>query len=307
LEKYTYDVYVRNNHWSDWGSDLGAWYGEGPAPWDNDALNIQNFATYCAYRHNRTGEQKYIDWSKHVLSYNWLTTIPIQYPGFKNVTKGLTREQDYYLTYDVPYRGTLLIDCFPYLSMITQDRFFMDYFKMTIQTQHAYQHPAEKGMQSFDIGLWWDSTGANPRDEIGEPDINYIVEFSSMYLESVTSPNAYRYVGGPDWGVGLDYDLAFKPDSKKGEPFIASASTNVTSVKWDAKKKSLTTNLEGDIGKKGILNIKWIADKDLAKSGKVAINGIKVDKKSFTYDSKMSILKVSYEHRQKVLTVHISE
>jgi hypothetical protein len=62
--------------------------------------------------------------------------------------------------------------------MVTQDRFFIDFYKMLIQTQHFYQ--SRKGLQSFNIGLWWDNTGANPRDETGEPDVNYIVEFCSM-------------------------------------------------------------------------------------------------------------------------------
>jgi hypothetical protein len=222
------------------------------------------------------------------------------------VTKGLTREQDHYLTYDVPFRTTLFVDCYPYLSMITQDRFFIDFYKMLIQTQHFYQYPAEKGFQSFNIGLWWDESGAEPRDLVGEPDINYIVEFCSMYLESVTSPNAYRYVGGPDWGVGLDYDLAFKPDFKKDEPYIASTSTDLTSAKWDAKGKTLAITLQGEVGDNGILNIKWVADKDLTKSCKVEINGEILDKKILNYNTSQNMLTVNYTHKQQILAIRIS-
>lgn len=61
-------------------------------------------ATYCAFRHMRTGDPRYLDWAKQVVSYNWLVTIPVQFPGFKHVTKGLVREQDFYLTYGLPFR-----------------------------------------------------------------------------------------------------------------------------------------------------------------------------------------------------------
>jgi hypothetical protein len=310
LEKYVYDVFVRTNHWCDWSSDMGGWNGEGPPPWDNDALNSLSFATYCVYRHMRTGEQKYIDWAKHVVSYNWLVTIPIQFPGFKNITKGLTREQDHYLTYDVPFRTTLFVDCYPYLSEVTEDRFFIDFYKMLIQTQHAYQYPTDKalrrGLQSFDIGLWWDDSGAEPRDEVGEPDINYIVEFCSMYLESVTSPNAFRYVGGPDWGVGLDYEIAFTPDFKKDEPYVAAASTILTSSIWDAKTKILSATLVGDVESKGVLNIKWNAGKDFRKSCKIEINGEVLDNKLLKYNSVQNILVINYQHNKNVLNIQIS-
>jgi hypothetical protein len=306
LEKYTYDNFVRTNHWSDWSSDWGGWDGEGAPPWDTDGLNSLTFATYCVYRHMHTGDQKYIDWARHVVAYNWLINIPVQFPGFKHVTKGLTREQDHYLTYDIPFRTTLFNDCFPYLSLITQDRFFIDFYKMLIQTQHAYQHPADKGFQSFDIGLWWDASGSQPRDEIGEPDINYIVEFCSLYLESVTSPNAYRYVGGPDWGVGLDYDITFTPGSGKDKPYVASASTNVTSAGWDSKTNALAVTLQGEVGSKGVLNINWAVNKESAGNFVVKINGKVSDKNLVKYNSAQNMLMVNYMHKQNVLMIQVT-
>jgi len=311
LEKWVYETFVRTNHWFGWSSDMGGWEGEGAPPWDIDALNSLSFATYSVYRHMRTGEQKYIDWAKRVVSYNWLVTIPIQFPGFKHVTKGLTREQDHYLTYDIPFRTTLFVDCYPYLSMITQDRFFIDNYKMLIQTQMAYQHPdkcrrRKRGLRSFDIGLDWDESGAEPCDEIGEPDVNYIVEFCSMFLESVNSPNAYRYVGGPDWGVGLDYDLAFTPDCKEGDPYVVSASTNLNSVEWDEQSKVLSAELKGEIGSGGNLNIKLDTKRYPLNKIKVEIDGQLIGKKQYHYNTDIEMLMINYTHDRPSLDIRIS-
>lgn len=308
LEKYVYDVFARTNHWCDWSSDMGGWSGVGPPPWDNDALNLMSFATYCAYRHMRTGEQKYIDWAKRVVSYNWLVTIPIQFPGFKHITKGLTREQDHYLTYDIPFRTTLFVDCYPYLSRITQDRFFIDFYKMLIQTQHAYQYPTDKsyrmGLQSFDIGLWWDESGAEPRDEVGEPDINYIVEFCSMYLESVTSPNAYRYVGGPDWGVGLDYDIAFAPDFEKNL-YVASASTILKSALWSPQERSFDAVLEGETGLSGVLSVKWDTIQYPVSTVQIEIDSKMIKDVSEFFDTGTSTLNIKYKHNEPMVKIKI--
>lgn len=305
LEKWVYKNFVYPNLWTSWSSD-GAGWRFGPSPHNIDLLNSQSFATYCIFRHMRTNDPKYIEWAKHIISYNWLGTIPIQFPGYKNVTKGLVREQDWYTTYDVPFRVCMYIDFFPYLSMITGDRFFQDFYKLMIQTQMAYQNLPPM-MQSFNIGLEWDESGSEPLDEIGEQQRNYIVEFCSMFLESVNSPNAYRYVGGPDWGVGLDYDITFTPDFKKNEPYIAAASTNLASEKWDTSTKTIAGTLLGDTGDKGVLYVKWTDDKDPANNCTVVINGEILDKKSMNYNPNQNLLMINYEHKQKVLTFQISE
>ena len=196
----------------------------------------------------RTGEPKYLEWAQHIVAYNWLATIPVQFPEFQHVTKGLVREQEFYLTYDLPFRTCLYIDCLPYLTAVTGDPFFFDYYKLMIQTQMAYQNRPPR-MQSFDIGLWWDASGADPSDELGEPNVNYIVEFCSLFLESVTSPNAYRYVGGPDWGVGLDYDLGFKPQFDPAGPYVVSCASRLEDARWDPGTRTLRARLSGSGGR----------------------------------------------------------
>lgn len=306
LEKYTFENHVFTNHWFDWSSDWGGWDGEGEPPWDIDGLNSLSFSTYCVYRHMRTGDPKYIEWAETVASWNWLITIPVQFPGFKHVTKGLTREQDHYLTYDIPFRTTMFNDCYPYLSMVTGDRYFIDFYKMLIQTQHAYQHQVDSALGgAFDIGLWWEESGAEPADALGEEDINYIVEFSSMYLESVTSPNAYRYVGGPDWGVGLDYDLSFKPEFRKKGPYIASSTSTCSGGTWNEASGELVVKLEGKTRYKGTLNIKCTEGLDPLKNATVVVNGKKVAKSNLHFNKDRNILTIDYVHSQKVLNFTI--
>jgi hypothetical protein len=201
-----------------------------------------------------------------------LAAVPIQFPGFTHVTKCLVREQEFYLTYDLPFRTCLYIDCLPYLTAVTGDRFFFDYYKLMIQTQLAYQNlPPKK--QSFDIGLWWDDSGADPADELGEPNVNYIVEFCSLFLESINSPHAYRYVGGPDWGIGLDYDLAFTPRFDPKEPCVISSSSRLEDVQWDARSRTLRATLSGQPGDVGQFVVGWQPGRYPASSIRPLLDG----------------------------------
>ena len=272
LEKWTYETFIRTNHWYGGSIDNGSWGLPTAPPLDVDALDTMTVATYCIYRYMRTGDAKYRDWAKNMISYNWLTGIPIQFPEFKHVTKGLVREQDFYNTYDVPFHVSLYMDALPYLSAVTGDRFFMDYYRLQIQTEIAYQNKAPL-FQSFNIGLMWDPSGANPSDIIGEPAVNYILGFCSLYLESVTSPYAYRYVGGPDWGQGLDYDLSFTPHFDKQGPWVISSSSKLSDATWSPETKTLRAMLEGHAGDHGMLAVGWEAGRYSSKKVSVLIDG----------------------------------
>lgn len=272
LEKWTYETFIRTNHWFGGSIDNGSWGLPSAPPLDVDALNTMTVATYCIYRHMRTGDAKYLDWAKNMISYNWLVGIPIQFPEFKHVTKALVREQDFYNTYDVPFRVGLYMDGLPYLSAVTGDRFFMDYYRLQIQTQIAYQNKAPL-FQSFNIGLYWDASGANPSDLVGEPDVNYILGFCSLYLDSVTSPYAYRYVGGPDWGQGLDYDPSFTPHFDKQGPWVISSSSRLSGVTWVPGTKTLLAVLEGHAGDHGTLAVGWEPGRYSSKQVPVLIDG----------------------------------
>lgn len=277
LEGWVYKTFIGPNHWFGWSSDNGWWRSEIPPPWNVDCLNAFTLATYCAHRHMRTDDPKYLQWSTHIVAYNWLATIPLQFPEFKHVTKGLVREQEFYLTYDLPFRTCLYIDCLPYLTAVTGDRFFFDYYKLMIQTQLAYQNQAPN-LQSFNIGLWPDASGANPSDELGEEKVNYIVEFCSLFLESVTSPNAYRYVGGPDWGAGLDYELTFTPQFDPKGPCVISSSSQLADARWNAQTRTLEVTLSGYTGDSGQLVVGWQPGRYVAAEIRPQIDGRSIPK-----------------------------
>jgi hypothetical protein len=256
LEQWVYETFIRTNHWFGWSSDAGWWLSETPPPWNVDALNSFTLATYCTQRYLYTGQPKYLDWAKHIIAYNWLMAVPTQFSEFKHVTKGLVREQEFYVTYDLPFRTCLWIDGLAQLSALSGDRFFADYYKLMVQTQLAYQNLPPQ-MQSFNIGLWWDASGADPADNVGEVGVNYIVEFCSLFLESVTGPGAYRYVGGPDWGVGLDYELKFQPQFDPAGPYVAGSRHRLDDAHWDPDSKTLHAKISGPPDAAGQLLVGW--------------------------------------------------
>jgi hypothetical protein len=45
------------------------------------------------------------------------------------------------------------------------------------------------------------------------------------------------YVGGPDWGIGLDYNLPFNPCIGKDMPYILSCTGMVRNLTWDPDNK----------------------------------------------------------------------
>jgi hypothetical protein len=94
-----------------------------------------------------------------------------------------------------------------------------------------------------------------------------------MFLESVTSPYAYRYVGGPDWGQGLDYDLSFTPHFDKQGPWVISSSSRLSDVTWVPGTKTLRAVLEGHAGDHGTLAVGWEPGRFSSKQVSVLIDG----------------------------------
>jgi hypothetical protein len=187
LERFTLAEFVRDNHWMNWSSDA-TWHEAGPMPNNYDNFMPMSFVAYCMRRYAATQEDRYLDLAKDVFWFSWLGTIPVQIPGYKHVTKGLSFEQDFYQTYDIPFRVCSLIDGLPLLSEATGDPFYVEYFTMLLQTQFYYQ-AIDTDYPSFYIGLWMPTkeTDGNPLDEIGETDMCYMVEWPFMFLESLRS------------------------------------------------------------------------------------------------------------------------
>ena len=297
VERWVYKTFAEINHWYNWSADGGWWMGEGPPPINHDAFEIPTFATYCLYRYIRTKEERYLQWAKDVIHYLCLCQIPIQYPEYKHVTKGLIKEQDFYGTYDVPFNTTRLFDCLPYLTVITGDPFYMKLYKLLIQTQLAYQ-AVDRKYPAFYIGLDWKEV-----DEYGEKDTAFIVEFAgSMLLESVNSPYAYRYVGGRDWGIGLDYELPFKPNFGPKDPYVIYASSRVLAASWNRENLCLKVVLNGPVGSSGVLGVKWNADLYPIEKTRIQEDSKIVEAKEY-FDPSTETLNVKYEFRNNQLLI----
>ena len=183
LEDWLYNRFLRVDEFANAGTDGGAWQGiQWPPPNNNDNMGVLGFASYFMFRYQDTGDPKYLQWAKDAVAYQWLTSVPVQMPGFKHITKGLQKEQDFYSAYDVPFRSKENIDYLPYLSKITGDPFFMKFYRMLIQTELHCQ-AADQPFPAYYIGLESDSTGREPIDKIAEEKVGYIVKFASTFSE----------------------------------------------------------------------------------------------------------------------------
>jgi hypothetical protein len=304
LEKWLYNTHIKNNNWANGSADGGAWQGEGwPPPNNNDNMGVLTFATYCAYRHMQTGEARYLQMSKDAVMYQWLTAVPVQIPGVEYSTKGLQREQDFYSAYDIPIKGKEITDCLAYLSKVTGDPFFMQYFRMMIQTNMDYQ-AIDQPYAGFHIGLESDETGRQPVNRLAEPKVGYIVRFASIFLKAVTSVNTYSYVGGPDWGVGLDYNLAFRPDFGSKAPFVLCSSTLVRDIAWNEDNKVLKVALYDIFKKEGILEIKWKSNLYSISKAIITVNGKTIDAQK-VYNPDQEVIRIPYKHTDPTLIFNL--
>ena len=302
LEKWLYDQFIRLNDWCNASGDAGAWQGEGwPPPHNNDCMGALTFATYCVYRYIETREEKYLQMAKDAVAYYWLATVPVQFPGYKYVTRGLQREQDFYSCFDVPFKSDEIIDCLPLLSKITGELFFIKLYRLLIQTQLHYQ-AIDKPYPAFYIGLESDETGREPADKIAEENVAYIVKFASTFLDSVNSPYAYRYVGNEKEGVGLDYNITFSLNPNA--PYILSASTMVRDISWDEKNKILSIVLYDKNKKEGILDILWKPEIYSISETKIEIDG-KILNASKFYNPKDKIISVHYKHEYPIKIIRL--
>lgn len=300
LEKWLYETHIKNNNWANGSADGGAWQGSGwPPPHNNDNMGTLTFATYCAYRHMQTGEERYLQMGKDVIMYQWLTAVPIQIPGIDYSTKGLQREQDFYSAFDIPIKGKEITDCLTYFSKVTGDPFFMKYFRMMIQTNMDYQ-AMDETYAGFRIGLESDETGREPMNQLAESKVGYIVRFASIFLKAVTNENTYSYVGGLGWGIGLDYNLSFDPDFGEEAPYVLCTSTLVRDMTWDNGKKTLKVALYDINRKQGILEIKWKPDLHPINKAKIIMNGKPVDFKA-VYNPQKEVITIPYKHDSPTL------
>lgn len=234
VEEHVYRRYVRLNDFADNCMDGGAWVGGGTPPKDNDTMGLMGFVCYCMQRHQQTGEARYLQMAKDAFIYQFVCVIPIEIPGFSHRTRGLIREQDFYSAFDLPMRVNDYLDCLPYLSKVTGDPLFAQFFAIILQTEMDYQekfHP----YRGIHIGLQNDYDGRTPIDSIAERNSVYIIRFAALFLKAVNGPLSYQYVGSADWGVGRDYNLPFAASLGEHMPYILSCTGMIRNYTWDAE------------------------------------------------------------------------
>lgn len=305
LENWLCSRFIRFDNWCNGSVDGGAWQGtDWPPPHNNDLMGTFTFASYCVSRYQETRDEKYIQLAKDAVAYIWMCVTPIEIEGFRHGTRTLVREQDFYSMYGILIRGNDFIDALPYLSKVSGDPFFMQFYRIIIQNQMDYQ-AVDKPYPGFHIGLDCDATGRRPVDKFAEGNSGYIVRFASLFLKTVNSPIAYRYVGGEGWGLGADYNLAFNPDFGARAPYVLSASTTVRDISWNLEKKVLTVFLYDTSRRQGSLEVKWRPELYPVSAVTIEMDGKQVKAADF-YDEQEQVIRIPYKHQDpsEVVRVH---
>ena len=289
MESWVERTFSGINHWYNWSADGGFWLGDGFPPINHDAFEIPTYATYCMYRYMKTKEKGYLQRAKDAIEYLWLCMIPIQYPGYSHITKGLVKEQDTYSTYDVPFNTIRLFDCFPYLSVIEDNDFYMLFYKLMLQLQMAYQ-AVDRKFPAFYIGLDWIK-----EDALGEEEVAYISEFAGCILvASINSPYCYRYIRGKDSRIGLDYEPGFDAGVEDGDIVIAYSTCSVRSCVHDTGKHSLDADLAGRTGRDCVIGIRWNRSLFPVESTKILVNRKREIDAAMCFDSSTGIAEFNF-------------
>jgi len=209
---------------------------------------------------------------------------------------------------------------FAYLADITGDPFYANYYKLLIQTQLSYQQYDEKypwfasvlartpDMAQVPFGEVTPANSRRPydrlRETIGDKIGVWLIWYTSFFLEDMTAPYEYEYFGGKDWGVGMDYELPFKPNFGGG-PFVTAATTRLTAAGWNSQEKSLYAVLNGESGGRGTLKVKWDGAKYPAAGITVQIDGKAAANSTWHFDAENQTLRIEYMHREPTLRVDV--
>ena len=317
LEHWMWENFVRWNDFKNTVFDDTSWKPGGPQLDNHDMLDVGNIAAYCVIRYRRTGDAEYLQKAKDVVSYLWLNHVPVQIRGYRNVTKGLVQEQKIWSMYDTPW----LLNTFrylPYLSMKTGDPFYMGFYQVLTQAMSFYQYKGEK-YPFFCIGLDPLPFREGPNDSWGEVfgdgrvkraferpdssdiwfDVNFpdgkigiaVCPYGSYFLADLNSKETYYYVGGEDWGMGLDYNPAFRVDFT-GKPYILAASSLLASAWFDEGDCALNAVVNENAKKGGLLKVRLNG----YEAGEVLKNGLRLEPSEYRYSPDTDSLDIPYRH-----------
>ena len=295
-ERWNYKTYVRTNNYYNTCVDATYWSPEGNPPQDHDTQTATNFANYYAFRYAKTRDPSYLQFAKDVVFFDWLERVPIEIPGYKYPTRGVGQEQDVWPTFDGPWEVETR-DCLPYLSKVTGDKFYAAFYKILIQTEMGFQAIDKKYPFNY-IGLHPHPDREGPEDRLAEGDEVWI-SFTSFFLVDLNnSKSSHRYLGGRNWGVGLDYDLTFTPNAGPEEPYVVCASGTITSARWNAPKKELAITLTGKAAEHGAIAIKWDPKKSRLSQTRIAFDGEQGKELRKYFDPDTETLRIEYVQKQ---------
>ena len=321
LEAWYYKTFAEVNEYYNDEDDTYTWRPPASSVQfkDNDGIETFDFAAYCAVRYMETKEPRYLHWAEDVAAYGWLERMPVEMPRFTHGTRGLLEEQNIWPMYDVPW-ASVSNRAFAYLADITGDRFYADYYKLLIQTQLSYQQVDEKyaffasvlgrtpDLKKAAFGEVSAASSRRPYDrlqeKVGDKIGVWLIWYTSFFLEDMKAPYMYSYFGGKDWGVGMDYELPFKPEFGD-HPYVAAATTRLTSAGWDAKRQSLYAILNGEAGSGGSLKVKWDAAKYPTAGVTVVVDGKAAAASTWHYDADGQTLSVAYEQQEPTVRIEI--
>jgi hypothetical protein len=134
------------------------------------------------------------------------------------------------------------------LSVLTGDSFYAEFYKLLSQTMASYQAYDSK-YPFFSIGLVPSRDREGPIDVVGETHNGHIgvgiIPFGTAYLLDISSEDSYHYVGGPDWGVGLDYVLPFHPKFDE-DLYLAACTFYLCDACYDKAQETMRLTTAGD-------------------------------------------------------------
>jgi hypothetical protein len=197
-------------------------------------LNCFELADYFHDRYLDTSEGKYLRWSLDTYAFGWMGRMPVNVPGYAFQTKGVVEEQSIWPFYDLPWPNNSS-GGLQRIARTVEDRFFAEYHKLAVHTYMQFVFLGEKHpFVAQALGAMRDQRG--PLDSFTERLAGkkgvWVTGYNTQFLNDMTADSLYYYVGGRDWGVGLDYELNFNPVFGN-KPYLRACSSRLFDAGWD--------------------------------------------------------------------------
>lgn len=290
-----------NNDWYDGildSNNLRPPY-EGEQPRNYYTLNLLNLAGYYHDRYLDSGEKKYLDWAEDTFAFGWMGRMPVNMPGYDMQTKGVIEEQNVWVFYDLPWPFNSSSGL-ARMALTTKNPFYAEYYKLAVNTQLEFAHlDKEHPFCSQVLGTCEDKRApANRFAEIvnGKHGI-WLTGYSTLFIYDMLADYSYYYLGGKDWGVGIDNEPDYNPLDNESE-YIAACRGRLVWAGWN--DGILEATIEGNPGDEG----KIVLCGNAKKIRKITVNGTEKEPK-FTYDERLSHITLYYSQLDEKTEVKI--